>query len=160
MGAFIRFFCLCGACQRQYFPVKLFRKALFETPIHSWYVCKRVCTCLQHSFYEIPALLRYILNVSRIPLRINSNFFHSSQLHLTSAVTHQVRTYPQSSFAMTDAPQNGSWRCSECCLQVMCGVRTGLEKLVCEAADGLENLMAFLLCLKFVFKTDVGHFPV
>lgn len=108
MGAFIRFFCLCGACQRQYFPVKLFRKALFETPIHSWYVCKRVCTCLQHSFYEIPALLRYILNVSRIPLRINSNFFHSSQLHLTSAITHQVRMYPQSSFAMTDAFQVSS----------------------------------------------------
>lgn len=42
----------------------------------------------------------------------------------------------------------------------MCGVRTGLEKLECEAGDGLENLMAFLLCLKFVFKTDVGHFPV
>lgn len=35
-------FGLSGACQEQYFPVNLFKKA-FETLVHAWCVCKRQC---------------------------------------------------------------------------------------------------------------------
>lgn len=70
--AFTGFFCSFGAGQRQYFLVTVFKKVLFQSSIQSWCVCERDS---MYMFVWNSSSLMYILNVLRILLRINSNFF-------------------------------------------------------------------------------------